>query len=169
MGVIKQLSQYEHLIPLEHRAINITQWKMLKPKGDGLEITICESVFFIEGINVELLNEINAKNKTSNFIYEFIRSSLRCSNCNGTGIVDWVDKATKVKEHTQHIFQKSPPRYIRDKKGSVNILSYDSDDHMLTSVPNKRIGEEYCSECYGCGIKLLPWIKKVDVMYFDKC
>jgi len=170
MGTIKQLSQNENLILLESRAINITQWKAIKPVESGVEIYICDSVYLIKGMNIDLINEINAQNNSVNFSFEFLRSSLRCSKCGGTGIVDWIDKATRVKENVQYLPSTSIPRYIRDKKGSVNIwLSDVTGDSLFTSVPNKRIGEEYCSVCYGCGLRILEWVKQVDTIYFDKC
>ena len=166
MAYIQQLSQ-AILIPLEQKRLNITQWKAIKPLDNSIEIYINDSVFFIDGINVQILNEINAENKPAKFKYEFISSTLKCMKCNGTGIIDWVDKVTKVKENVNYSI--STKRYIRDKKGQISILTSDHGDHILTSVPKKKLGEEYCSECYGCGIKFLPWIKKVDAMYFDKC
>jgi len=165
MGIIKQLSNH-YLTPIEREDINITQWKRLTLLKDGIEISIDESIYYIKGITVEFINEINTKNKSVKFSYEYIRSSLQCSFCGGTGIVDWISKAVKSKTNNQHSLSTN---YIRDKKGLINVLTNDSGIELLTSVPNKAIETEYCSECLGCGLKIPPRFKKINTMYFDRC
>jgi hypothetical protein len=168
MGLIKQLSTEKHLIPLESKSINITQWKLVMQYGENICVWLEDSLYTIYNMSIDLFHEINAENKTVYFKFEYTQASLRCPRCAGTGIIDWLDKATKRMEKAS-LNLKNIPRYIRDKKGEVSVISDSYDQEIFSSVPNKKVGEEYCYECHGCGVKLLPSWKKVGTTSFDKC
>lgn len=173
MSRIIQTSERKNLIPQEEKPLSITQWKYVKTTlpeayGSGLEICIGYDIFFIYNLSLPELNKINHKYMDVGFPYEYeyIRSGLICAKCGGTGIVDWIAKATPSKGDTQNIYLHNVIRYVRNKKGPVNIFHDFNSFKIYTSTPRKRMGENFCPSCYGCSIKL-PSLTFEKTIVFD--
>jgi hypothetical protein len=96
MGLIKQLSTEKHLIPLESKSINITQWKLVMQYGENICVWLEDSLYTIYKMSIDLFHEINAENKSVYFKFEYTQASLRCPRCAGTGIIDWLIKLQSV-------------------------------------------------------------------------
>jgi len=171
MGRIIQTSELPDLIPEERKPLRITQWKFLIPHEILTRLEVCTgySVFTIENMTLEDFNKINAANEDARYAFSYSRSALICTRCGGTGIVDWIDKATTGSERVTIFKLNDVLKYVRKKNGPIHVLKSLTDDSLIyTSSPHKKIGEEYCDECNGCGIKLQSFNLR-DVMYFDKC
>jgi len=158
MSIIIQASNRKDLIRQEKK-VRITNWKFIKPitskriKDVGLEFCVGYDVYFINNMSFSTFHKINHQNINTKCVFEYVRSSLICIDCSGTGLIDWIDKATPGREKT-NINLNDVFNYKRNKKGVVNILLDDGGLITYTSTPVKRIGEEFCSACRGCGIAL---------------
>jgi len=158
MSRIIQASKRKDLIRQEKK-VRITQWRFIKPtlpegQGEfGLEVCVGYDVYFIHNMSIWTFHKINHKNIDVIHVFEYVRSALICTRCGGTGIIDWIDKATPARK-TNVINLNDVLKYVRNKKGIVNILSDFGDFITYTSTPAKRVGENFCPSCYGCGIRL---------------
>lgn len=168
MGRIIQLQDTKALIPLEKRPLKINHWQFIEVINSDVKICLNESVFLIKDITLDDVNKINHENKDSKHFFNFEMAKLACPRCGGTGIIDWIDKATKTKAH--------PPRglrqrqnHIRDKKGKVTIFHSWSGYRLYVSSPKMSLGDEVCYKCYGSGIKLDDLYAVFDVVTFDQC
>jgi len=167
MGKIGQLVFHSNTIYIERNPIRVTNWRYIKPlidldeKEKGVfEICIDISVFTVYNITLEELDKLMSKNITEMYIFKYFKNTLICSKCGGTGIIDWIDKATKSKEDVTSIAESF--NYIRGPV--INKLTFWNDDILYTSTPRKKLGDEFCYECHGCGIKLPSIAKNVKVL-----
>lgn len=154
MGKIIQLETKKYLLStIESNLLNIINWRMIIPESTnnniiGIEIYINNKVFFIEDMTIDVINKINLNNEKCYRRFHYIRGSLLCSKCGGMGTTDWIDKITESRiscnyKHT----------YTRDKKTQIESLYDLYKKEVFISKPMKKFGDEYCSKCYGCGIK----------------
>lgn len=150
MGVILQKEKNDTMIKLEKKPLCVTNWKLIRPDDNGMLIFINNLSFYVYDLTFDKLNDINLNNKRTFYRYEYISSTLSCSNCGGTGKIDWVEKATQRKR-AKHRMKLVP--YIRDQKGLLKVLSYHGHEAISSSVKLKT-GEEHCYECLGCGLHL---------------
>ncbi len=161
MGRITQASEEPGLPEHELKPIHITQWKLLKlgnpekPRyRKGIEVMTGNTFFFIHDISLEAFHQINHDNITLPFKYNYVKTGLICHRCSGSGIIDWIARATPNNELSITKLRDSL-KYIRNKKGPINeFLTYWSENTLYTSTPKIRKGEYYCPECYGCGVRL---------------
>jgi len=171
MSNLIQKSNRSNLIPIEKKSLRITQWKYVRPTHsrntnlEGLEVCIQYDVFFIYDMTLSQLNKINHKYRDAKYVYEYVRSALICSKCGGSGIVDWINKATPREKCMINL--RDVMNYVRNKKGPVTILTDYKGIITYVSTPNKRVGENFCSSCYGCGIKFQPLICEEETTIFD--
>ena len=160
MSSLIQKSERSDLIPLEKKSLRITQWKYVSPTHahntnlEGLEVCINYYIFFIYDMTLSQFNKINHEHRDIKYVYEYIRSAVICLRCGGSGIVDWVNRATQRENYMINLHDVI--NYVRNKKGPITILSDYGDTKTYISTPNKRVGENFCPDCYGCGIKLRP-------------
>jgi len=160
MSSLIQKSERSNLIPIEKKSLRITQWKYVSPTHahntnlEGLEVCIYYDIFFIYDMTLSQFNKINHEHRDVKYVYEYIRSALICSRCGGSGIVDWIKRATPRENCMINLHDVI--NYVRNKKGPITILSDYGDTKTYISTPNKRVGENFCPGCYGCGIKLQP-------------
>lgn len=158
MSRIIQTSNRKDLIRQEKK-VRTTQWKFIKPilkegeDGFGLEFCVGYDVYFVHNISLWTFHKINHENIDVSYEFKYVRSTLICARCGGTGIIDWINRATPARK-SDNIFLNDVLKYVRNKKGPVNILSDYGDAITYTSTPVKRIGENFCPDCYGCGIRL---------------
>ena len=168
MGRIIQASlNYKELIPLERKALNITQWQYIECNPPNVELCVAGSVFHIENITIEEINRINHNNESDEYVFKYKMAKLSCTKCGGTGIIDWIDKATKSNSKPKAL--ATMPRYIRNRKGVVTVLKGWNDVETYVSSPKIRLGEELCYECYGCGLKLSAEVHKIISDSFNHC
>ena len=154
MGRIIQKSKAKDLIPEEKKPLRITQWKFIKPDRPGLEVCMGYHVYFIKDMTMRLFHQLNAANMELEYEFKYLRSALICERCAGKGIIDWVDKAISKVDEMPSVYLNDVLKYIRNKKGPVNILECYDGKETYTSSPTKRKGENFCPDCFGCGIRL---------------
>ena len=154
MSRIVQTSKRKDLIPQEKTPLRITQWKFITTGINGIEVCMGYSVFFIHDMDLNTFHKINSVYQDVEYAFEYLRSALICERCGGTGIVDWIGKAAPGGNKTSVIHLHNVLKCVRWKKGPVNKLVGFDDRIIYTSTPHKKIGEEYCTDCYGCGIKI---------------
>lgn len=168
MGRIIQLQNSKALIPLERRPLKINHWQFIEVINFDVKICINGSVFLIKDITLDEINIINHENKDSKHFFTFEMAKLACPRCGGTGIIDWIDRATKTKAHPPRVLRQKQ-NHVRDKKGKVTILHGWSGYRLYVSSPKLRLGEEMCYECHGSGIKLDNLYTIFDEVTFDQC
>jgi len=143
--------------------IRVTNWRYIIPTENGITVCISNNVFFIHDITLDDFIEIASKNIKKSYKFEYKNNTLICPNCNGIGAVDWVRKATKEPAENKRVysFYEQPPY----KRGAMvqKITPWDG-DIIYVSGPPKRLGEEYCVYCHGCGVLLQPAIKSIEVV-----
>ena len=158
MSRIIQASNRKDLIRQEKK-VRTTQWKFIRqtlPEGEGefgLEFCVGYDVYFVHNLSIWTFHKINHKNIDVSYVFDYVRSALICTRCGGTGKIDWIDKATPARK-ADFVNLNEVLKYVRNKKGPVNILSDYGDFITYTSTPVKRVGENLCPDCYGCGIRL---------------
>lgn len=151
MGRIFQKGESLYLTPKERKSLNVTQWRFISPRKGALEVCINYDVYSIFKISMTRFHEINSRNLTVKISYEFRRSTLMCSRCGGSGIVDWVDRALKGSIREMTGVEKN--RYIRHK-GPIKILKNYLGRSMYISRQKLRKGEGLCPDCHGGGIQI---------------
>jgi len=163
----------------EQKSINTTQWRYItvyeKPTSDhkaaGIDVCIKTEVYFIYDITLDTFNVINQHNESGEFKYEYKCTHIACRNCNGSGIIDWIDKATTGGKHHNVAEILGGRSYIRDKKGVVSLYRtdyWDKDRFMYSSTPKLKVGEEFCPRCLGCGITMSVGNKFAETT-FNQC
>lgn len=154
MARIIQKSKAKDLIPEEKRPLRTTQWKFIKPDRPGLEVCMGYHVYSIKDMTARLFHQLNAANMELEYEFKYLRSALICARCSGRGTIDWIDRATQNIEEAKVIHLHDILKYVRNKKGPVNVLDCYDGVETYTSTPRKRKDEEFCPDCYGCGIRL---------------
>jgi hypothetical protein len=145
--------------------IRVTNWRYIIPTENGITVCISNNVFFIHDITLDDFIEIASKNIKKSYKFKYKNHTLICPNCNGIGAVDWVRKAAKEPpDHNGKFYglYKDTPPYIRGATVQ-KIIPWDG-DIIYISGPPKRLGEEYCVDCHGCGVLLQPAIKSIEVV-----
>lgn len=154
MARIIQKSKARDLIPEEKKPLHITQWKFIKPDRPGLEVCTGYSVYLIKDMAPRIFHQLNAANMELEYEFKYLRSSLICDRCFGKGTIDWIEKATPKSKELGSIFLNDVLKYVRNKKGPVNILECYDGVLTYTSTPRKKRGSDFCPDCFGCGIRL---------------
>ncbi len=169
MSRLIQTQTRPDLIPEEQKSLHITQWKFIIPRNNGIEVCVSYSVYFIFKMTLQMFNQINHEKVATYHAYDYLRSALICVRCGGTGIVDWIDKATTGKIINNSVRNlDATTKYVRNKKGPVYVF-HDYNNRNLkiyTSTPRKRIGDEYCDDCLGCSIKFHSFSFEEEVTEF---
>ena len=167
MGIIVQKERGVDIIKDERKPLYVTNWRIIEPFNEGMMVYINDSVFFVHGLTLEELNDINQNNKRVCYWFEYKMASLRCEKCGGTGKVDWVDKATRGKEQSGLTRSNVKVKYVRDRKGIITVLDHYGRE-AFSSVSKIKTGDEHCYECHGCGIHMGQF-RKFDTTSFDGC
>jgi len=165
---LKRLDLPDH----EMKPIRTTQWKILriKPYGPpGIEVLTDIRIYFIHDITLPTFNHINHNNLTAPFVYEYVRASLICDVCLGSGITDWISKAAARSTKLTMFHLTEAMKYIRNKRGPVKKMVDIHGDTIYTSTPKVRRGEELCIKCGGCGISFSEIMKSIEEITFDEC
>lgn len=162
MGRIKQAADDIRIPPHDRLSLNITQWRYiavyeedLKNTGPRIDVCLKTIVTSIEGITLDEFNEINYNNQTVSYKYQYKWTHVPCGKCYGKGVIDWIDKALIGSMIDPIDYFNRGVKYTRNKKGPVNIYKSDLKAMvMYSSTPKLRKGEDFCSECFGCGIQM---------------
>ena len=169
MGRIIQASKENHLTPVEKKPLRITQWRFIKVTPPNLQICKAYSVYLIRNINLFELHKINHRNKDAEFTFEYLRAALPCPRCGGKGTVDWIEKAAPTyASHSSNDVRRWGVMYLRNKKGPINVFEDYLKITTYTSTPGRRMGQAFCSDCHGCGIKL-PTLSHEGETHYTKC
>ena len=158
MGRIQQ-GAFDIKIPVHDRlSLNITQWRYITVYKTERIIDVClkTRVTSIKGITLDEFNAINHNNQTAAYEFEYKCTHIPCNKCCGKGVIDWIDKALigNMKDPIDHF--TGGINYIRNKKGPVNTyVLVLNEQEMYSSTPKLRKGEDFCPECFGCGIRML--------------
>lgn len=162
MGKIRCLE--DSLVPETHgKFIDVSNWRYVK-KGsyhdkDGLFMVLntCR-LFFIAGLIIDEFHNINYENLTVKKHVVHIRNVLTCPDCNGFGVVDWLQNVTKFPpKRTGYVKYFD---YVRDKKGLIKEVYCDEHLHiggyktLTISTPIKEDEMYYCTTCHGSGLRL---------------
>ena len=179
MGRIYQLNP-DYTVPIhEQKSINTTQWRYIivyeEPHPDhkpvGIEVCTKTEVHFIYDITLDTFNRINQHNESAEFKYEYKCTHIACRNCNGSGIIDWIDKATTGGKRHSVVDVLRGRKYTRNKEGLVNVYKADYWEQtrfMYSSTPKLKVGEEFCPQCLGCGIQMSAGNKFAETT-FNQC
>jgi len=167
MGVIKFISSEE--VPKASwssgsgtfRKLHISNWRLLREVVGQKKIIITNHAFQMFKIYDIDLQEFHDTNKKPSeaikkpFIY--LRNSLSCLSCHGSGCVDWIQKVTGIDLKTPRFLTK---KYNRDPSQIILIkpLPVHGLEKIYGSVPKLRFGDEVCSVCKGCGIHSLKFV-----------
>jgi hypothetical protein len=154
MARIIQKSKSSDLIEEEKKPLRITQWKFYEHDRPGLNVCVGYHVYHIKDITSRIFHQMNAANMDMEYEFRYVRTALICTKCFGKGIVDWINKATPRDTGVNSIFLNDVLTYVRKKNGPIHVLSNLDNSDIYTSTPHKRKGEEYCPDCYGCGIRI---------------
>lgn len=162
MGQIRCLDG--SLVPIAHgKLIDVSNWRYIN-KGsyhnrEGLFIVLhtCR-LFFIAELSTKEFHTINYNNLTVTKYVINIRNVLTCPDCNGYGVVDWLQNVTKSPPiHRDYVRYFD---YVRDKKGMLKDVYCGDDFHIGTyktltiSSPVKKDEMFYCTTCYASGLRL---------------
>jgi len=163
MGVILK-SGGPVVLYIENR-VRITNWRYIIPKDNGILTCVSNYLFFIYDIKLKDFVEIASKNIKKSYNFEYQNHTLVCPQCRGRGVIDWVNKVIKEPpDHNGKFYgpYTDTPAY---KRGALvkKITPWDG-DVIYISGPPKKLGEEYCVECHGCGVLLAPSIKSIEVV-----
>ncbi len=176
MGRIQQ-GRFDSKVPThDYRVLNVTQWRYITVYEEedehhqiGIDVCLKTRVHFIQDITLETFNDINHKNEAGQFEYEYKCTHIPCNKCCGKGVIDWIDKVviSDIKEPID--MHLGAINYTRNKQGPVNIYkSFFKSTVMYSSTPKLRVGEEFCPECFGCGI-VMSKSKRYGETYFGHC
>jgi len=176
MGRIHQ-ADFDIRVPAFNQlSLNITQWRYIDVYEEttgyhlkGIDVCGENQVHFIYNISLDTFNEINYKNESVQFKYEYKCTHIACRKCHGKGVIDWIDRATPGSRQPYNIELLGGKNYIRNKKGPVNlyVLGWNK-EKKYSSTPKLREGEEFCPECFGCGITMSK-SKRCGKTVFERC
>jgi hypothetical protein len=176
VGKLLQSSKNQLIPKHDSKPLKITHWKIIKINSlylskNILEVIVGNRSWLIYNITLDRFNEINYHNSKEFFKYVYAGSRLICDECSGIGIIDWISKATlKKSNYNMSILDlKNSYKYVRNKKGPITKLLTINDEEIYISTPKLRKGEEFCSKCYGCGIRLNETVMDIKDVIFDKC
>lgn len=116
----------------------------------GLIICTRDEIVFVPNLALEQVIKYEKEKIGKVFHFHFHIRFLHpgfCSECNGSGKFDWIQKMYKERRLTKGRAKFS---FIRDEKSYY--VHQDSNKHIFSKVQLDK-GETYCPACSGFGIK----------------
>ena len=167
MGVIKFVSSEEVPKPSwtsgngTFRKLYTSNWRLLREIVGQKKIIIINRAFQMFKIyDIDLQEFHNTNKKPPEAIkkpFTYLRNSLSCLSCHGSGRVDWIQKVTGIDLKTPRFLTK---KYNRDPSQIVLLKSLPVHklEKIYGSVPKLQFGDEVCPTCKGCGIHSLKFV-----------
>lgn len=156
MGRIKYIKDSLVLEPYG-KSLNVSNWRYIREgnhndhSGIFMILENCR-LFFIGDLSIEEIHNINYKNLTTKKLVIHIRNVLCCLDCDGLGLVDWLQNITKANPKKR--FEPAAfYQFTRDKKGVVKEINCGAHKTIIISSPVKKEGMHYCKTCEGTGLR----------------